>query len=69
MCIKIILIKKRVYQFITHLVLKELPLDQITDQIILTVDRSMGGQARREFNEYLLEQSEVRIPPHVQFSI
>lgn len=61
--------KKRVYQFITHLALKELSLDQITDQIILTVDRSMGGQARREFNEYLFEQSEVRIPPHVPFSI
>jgi hypothetical protein len=61
--------KKRVYQFITHLVLKELPLDQATGQIILTVDRSMGGPARREFNDYLFQQSEVRIPPHVPFSI
>ncbi len=29
----------------------------------------MGGPERREFNEYLFEQSEVRIPPHVPFSI
>ncbi|MEK7726780.1 MAG: DUF3800 domain-containing protein [candidate division KSB1 bacterium] len=61
--------KKRIYQFITHLVLKELPLDQAADQIILAVDRSMGGSARREFNEYLFEQSAARIPPHVPFSI
>jgi hypothetical protein len=61
--------KKRIYQFIAHLVLKELPLDRATDQMILSVDRSMGGPAREEFNQYLFEQSEARVPPHVPFSI
>jgi len=61
--------KKRIYQFITHLALKELPLDQAADQIILAVDRSMGGQARQEFNDYLFQQSEARISPQVPFSI
>jgi len=61
--------KKRIYQFIAHLALKELPLDQAADKIILAVDRSMGGPARQEFNQYLFEQSEARVQPHAPFSI
>lgn len=60
---------KRVYGFITNLVLKELPLEQATTRVILTLDRSMGSARIREFNDQLVKQLETRIPPHVPLSI
>jgi len=59
----------RVYGFITHLVLKELPLEQATTHVNLVVDRSMSKPAIREFNKYLFRQLELRIPPHVPLAI
>lgn len=60
---------KRVYGFITNLVLKKLPLERATTRVILTLDRSMGSVRIREFNDHLFKQLETRIPPHVPLSI
>jgi hypothetical protein len=59
----------RVYGFITHLVLKELPLEQATTRVILTLDRNARGSTVQEFNEHLVKQLESRIPPLVPLSI
>ncbi len=59
----------RVYSFITHLVLKALPLDQATTRVILTLDKSMRSSAIQEFNDHLVRQLESRIPPLVPLSI
>ncbi|MCI0691645.1 DUF3800 domain-containing protein [candidate division KSB1 bacterium] len=59
----------RVYGFITHLVLKELPLEQAATQVILALDRSMDKPAIQEFNEYLIKHLELRIPPQVPLAI
>lgn len=61
--------ENRVYNFVTHLVLKEMPLEQAKYQIILTIDKSMGNKAIREFNDLLFRQLESRIPPHVPVMI
>lgn len=60
---------KRVYGFITHLVLKELPLEQATTRVILTLDRNVRGSTILAFNEHLVKQLESRIPPLVPVSI
>jgi hypothetical protein len=61
--------RSRVYNFITHLVLKKLPLEQTTSYVMLTVDRSKSKAEIREFDAYLLNQLEARIPPQVPLII
>jgi hypothetical protein len=61
--------RSRVYNFITHLVLKKLPLEQATNYIMLIVDRSKTKAEIREFDAYLFNQLEARIPPHVPLII
>lgn len=61
--------KSRVYNFITHLVLKELPLKEASTQVILTLDRSKSKREIHEFNTYLLNQVEARIPPQIPLNI
>jgi len=61
--------KTRVYRFITNLVLKELPIEQATTRLILTVDKSMRSSVIQEFNEQLIKQLESHIPPNVPISI
>jgi hypothetical protein len=59
----------RVYGFITHLVLKGLPLEEATTRVILTLDKCFHSSAIQEFNDYLMKQLESRIPPLVPLSI
>jgi len=59
----------RVYGFITHLVLKGLPLEEATTRVILTLDRNVRGSTIKAFNEHLIKQLETRIPPLVPVSI
>ena len=59
----------RVYSFITHLLLKELPLEQATTRVILTLDRNVRSSTIQEFNDRLVKQLESRIPPLVPVSI
>jgi len=61
--------KDRVYNFITHLVLKELPIEAAARQVILTLDRSKDKREIREFNQFLPKQLETRIPPEVPLRI
>ena len=61
--------KSRVYNFTTHLVLKKMPLEQAQTKITLTVDRSKSKPEIREFDTYLFNQLESRIPPSVPFDI
>ncbi|MCI0691808.1 DUF3800 domain-containing protein [candidate division KSB1 bacterium] len=61
--------KDRVYNFLTHLTLKELPLEQASTRIALHLDRSKRKLAIREFNAYMFKQLEGRIPPHVPLDI
>jgi len=48
--------RSRVYNFITQLVLKKMHLDQATNYVMLTVDRSKSKAEIREFDAYLLNQ-------------
>lgn len=59
----------RVYSFITHLVIKELPLEQASLRVVLTLDKSMRSAAIAEFNTHLIQQLQSRIPPLVPLSI
>ncbi len=59
----------RVYNFITQLVLKKMPLEQAKNYVMLTVDRSKSKSEIREFDAYLLNQLEARIPPQVPLII
>jgi hypothetical protein len=61
--------KSRVYDFVTHLAMKELPLEQSTTRIVLTLDKSKSKPEIREFNQYMLKQVESKVPPHVPFII
>lgn len=61
--------KNRVYDFLTHLAMKELPLEESTTQIVFTLDRSKSKPEIHEFNQYMLKQVETKIPPHVPFII
>ncbi len=61
--------KDRVYNFLAHLTLKELPLEQASTHIALHLDRSKRKPAIREFNAYMLKQLESRIPPQVPLDI
>jgi len=59
----------RVYNFITQLVLKQMPLEQATNYVMLTVDRSKSKVEIREFDTSLFNQLEARIPPQVPLII
>jgi len=47
---------KRVYGFITHLVVKGLPLEEAMTRVILTLDKCVHNSAIQEFNEHLVKQ-------------
>jgi hypothetical protein len=59
----------RVYGFITHLALKALPLEQATTRVVLTIDRSVHSAAIPEFNDHVVKQLEIRIPPLVPLAV
>ena len=57
--------KSRLYNFITHLVVKEMPFENATTRVVFTLDRSKSKREIREFDAYLLNQLESRILPQV----
>ncbi|MCI0693116.1 DUF3800 domain-containing protein [candidate division KSB1 bacterium] len=61
--------QNRVYTFLTHLVLKEIPLEQASTQVVLTLDRRRGSFANHEFNTSLRTLLEARISPRVLLDI
>jgi len=61
--------KNRVYNFLTYLVLKSIPLEHAEGQVILTLDRSKSKPEIRKLDAYLLNQLESKIPPQVPLII
>jgi len=59
----------RIYRFITHLVIKALPLEAASTRVTFVLDKRMGGIAMREFNELLRLQIQSQIPPQVPLFI
>jgi hypothetical protein len=59
----------RLYRFITHLVVKALPLETASTRMSFVLDQRMGGVALREFNELLRLQIQSQIPPQVPLFI
>lgn len=59
----------RLYRFITHLVIKNLALEQASTRVLFILDRRMSGATIREFNEAIRLQLESQIPPHVPIFI
>ncbi len=59
----------RIYRFITHLVIKALPLETASTRATFVLDKRMGGVAMREFNELLRLQIESQIPPQIPLFI
>jgi len=57
--------KSRVYDFITRLTLKGLPLEQAETKVTFTIDKSKNKPEIQDFNEYILREFETRVPPHV----
>jgi len=61
--------RSRVYNFITQLVLKQMPLENATNSVMLIVDRSKSRDEIREFDASLFKQLEARIPPQTPLII
>lgn len=61
--------QRRLYRFITHLVIREIPLEQAIDRILLILDRRMGSASIREFNESLRLLLETQVPPQLPIFI
>lgn len=61
--------QSRVYNFVTYLTLRAMPLEQETIRAILTIDRSKSKSEIREFDQYLLNQLGSLIPPQVPLII
>ena len=59
----------RLYRLLTHLILKEMPLEQAEMHVILTLDKSMTKPQIRDFNKSLRYQLESRLPFQVPLSI
>jgi len=59
----------RIYRFITHLVIKSLPLETATTRALFVLDQRMGGAAIQEFNKLLRLQIESQLPPQVSLFI
>ncbi len=59
----------RVYNFVAQLVLKNMPLEQAQEYVMLIVDRSKSKEEIREFDVSLFNQIEGRIPPQVPLVI
>lgn len=61
--------ENRVYNFVAHLAIKEVPLEHATDRVILVLDRSKSKPEILVFNQYLLNQLEARLPPQIPLDI
>lgn len=59
----------RIYRFITHLVIKSLPLEAAMSRALFVLDQRMGGAAVQEFNKLLRLQIESQLPPQVALFI
>ncbi|MDZ7292669.1 MAG: DUF3800 domain-containing protein [candidate division KSB1 bacterium] len=61
--------KRRVYNFLTHLTLAALLLEQVTTSVVFVLDRSKRKPELMDFTASLRMQLETRIPPNVSVTI
>ena len=61
--------KTRVYNYITRLVVDQIPFEEAENQVQLIIDKSKNKYEIREFNNYIREQLEGRLDPGVSLDI
>ena len=61
--------RERTYNYIARLVTDQIPFEKVTDGIHLIIDKSKGPRRIWEFNKYLRDQLEGRIPLSVPLHI
>ena len=61
--------KERVYNYVTRLVLDQIPFEQADDRVQLLVDRSKGKAEIQEFNQYIIRQLQGRLNPTIPLNI
>ena len=61
--------KSRAYDFVTHLVLKTISLEEATISVSLVLDRSKSKKEIQEFDSYFTKQLQTRIQPRVPLVI
>lgn len=61
--------KSRLYNFLAHQVLDQIPFEDAQGSVQLIVDKSKGRREIREFNDHALTQVQARIDPRVNISI
>lgn len=62
-------VPERLYNYLARLLVEQCPLAEVTDQVILTFDRSKAKAEQADFNEYLTRQIGAFLPPHVPLHI
>jgi hypothetical protein len=61
--------KERVYNFIAHKVLEQIPFEKASIRVQLVVDKSKAKPEIIEFNNYIFQQLEGRLDPKVSMNI
>lgn len=59
----------RIYNYITHSVIEQIPLHEAKTRIQLVVDKSKGRHEIRQFNQYISANLEGLVDPRVPVSI
>ncbi|MBS0156801.1 MAG: DUF3800 domain-containing protein [Nitrospira sp.] len=61
--------KDRLYNWFARLVLDQVPLQEATTRIYLTMDRCKSTREIAEFNQYIIRQVQGRIDPRIPLDI
>lgn len=61
--------KKKLYNFLSRLLLEKLPLSSVEQNVEMIVDRSKNKEETRDFNQYLFNQVEALLPLNTAFDI
>ncbi len=59
--------KKKLYNFLSRLLLEKLPLSGVEQNVEMVVDRSKNKEETRDFNQYLFNQVEALLPLNTAF--
>lgn len=61
--------KERVYNYVSRLVLDQIPFEWADERVQLTIDKSKGRYEIEEFNRYIVSQLKGRLKPSVPLDI
>ena len=61
--------KERVYNFVTRLVLDQIPFERAQDRVHLLIDRSKGKAEIADFNQYVIRSLQGRLNPQIPLNI